>query len=95
MSENDEVITKARFDEVMSLTDGANRFLHALRDLGFLDGRLEAEVLDRIMGSGGGKVDFQDIRRELAILAFERRNSGEIPTGLLDFLDVEWKLIFH
>ena len=76
--------------ELLTLTDGANRFLHALRDLGYMDGRLEAEVLDRAMAELEGDVDFVAIRRLVAEAAFEHGNAG-----LLEFLDEEWKLVFH
>jgi hypothetical protein len=78
----------------LTLSDGANRFLHALRDLGFMDGRLEAEVLDRAMAEFSGTAGFEDIRRLVAEVAFDQRASGAAG-GWLDFMDEEWKLIFH
>lgn len=68
-------------------------FLQMLRDLAYLDERLEEEVLNRITAQGEGEISLEQLRRAVAEVVFERQ--FELDTELLTLLDEEWKMVFH
>jgi hypothetical protein len=78
---------------VAQLSEDATRFLHALRDLGYLDDAMEEEVLDLVLDECHGNVGLEDIRGHVAAVIFERQ--GELDPETQKFLGEEWKIAFH
>lgn len=86
---------------VAQLSDEATRFLNTLRDLGYLDDRMEDEVLDLLMSElpAGSSVfdlpniELDDLRRHVATVLFDRQQ--ELDAETLRLLEEEWRLAFH
>lgn len=76
-----------------TLGPDAMAFLQMLRDLGYLDDRIEDEVLNRITAHAEGEVTLPLLRRMVAEVVFERQ--FELDSELLTLLDDEWKMVFH
>jgi hypothetical protein len=78
---------------VVQLSQEAGRFLSALRDLGYLDDDLEADVLDSLMAEAEGNVGLDALRRHVAMVLFDRQY--ELDAETLRLLEEEWRLAFH
>lgn len=76
-----------------ALTGAAMGFLQMLRDLAYLDDRLEGDVLNRLTAVANGEVSLADLRRAVAEVMFEHQ--FELDSELLTLLDEEWKMVFH
>jgi hypothetical protein len=83
--------TKRRADRAEVVLDtGAQAFLHALQDAGYLVGSLDDEVLDRLAHEAQGLARAEDVRRIAAQVLFER----QFDADLIQLLDEEWKAVF-
>jgi len=78
---------------LVQLSQEAGRFLSALRDLGYLDDLLEADVLDSVMAECHGNVGLDELRRHVAMVLFDRQY--ELDPETLRLLEEEWRLAFH
>lgn len=76
-----------------ALTGAAMGFLQMLRDLAYLDDRLEGDVLNRLTAVAEGEISLADLRRAVAEVMFEHQ--FELDSELLTLLDEEWKMVFH
>ena len=68
----------------------AQALLLALQEAGYLEGVLDAEVLDRLTREVQGLARPEDVRRIAAQVLFER----QFDADLIQLLEEEWKAVF-
>ncbi len=68
----------------------AQALLQALQDVGYLEGAVDEEILDRLTREVRGLARPEDVRRIAAQVLFER----QFDADLIQLLDEEWKAVF-
>lgn len=78
---------------VLSISEGAHKFLIQLKDAGLINEKMEEEVFNRLMISKTDKITMDDLKRMSAIVIFEHQFSGS--NEYYGIFEEEWKLLFN